>query len=310
MRNIDVRKFDFNLLRALDVLLHERNVTRAANELHVTQQAMSGSLKRLRHHFDDELLMRVGHHLEPTPLALALVEPVRDAILQIELALETAPVFSPELTKRHFRVAMSDHASLTLLPHLMAYLAHRSPSITFEIRPVDKDGLYDLDVGNLDFCIFPQSLHLYQSGSSDCIRTMPLFTDDFVCVVDRNNPDVGRTLTLDQYVTMRHTAMMIGGGVRSLVEDAWLLNNISPPIAATASNFSYLISMIPGTPLIATVHRRVAMRFKQMLPIRLLKCPFKIDCLQQQLNWHMRYDKDPAHRFVRQAFVSASAEMH
>ncbi|WP_245988131.1 helix-turn-helix domain-containing protein [Sphingobium fluviale] len=74
MRTFDIGKFDLNLLRALHMLLRERNVTRAANELHVTQQAMSGSLKRLRQHFDDPLFIRVGQHLEPTPMVLIFIE--------------------------------------------------------------------------------------------------------------------------------------------------------------------------------------------------------------------------------------------
>ena len=149
MRTLDIGKFDFNLLRALHILLRERNVTRAANELHVTQQAMSGSLKRLREYFGDSLFVRVGQHLEPTPLALALVQPVRDTMQQIALTLETNPTFDPENTKRNFRMAMSDHASLTLLPELIGSLANVAPGISYEIQPVTKNTLYG-SVANSD----------------------------------------------------------------------------------------------------------------------------------------------------------------
>jgi len=308
VRALDIRTFDLNLLRALHVLLRERNVTRAANELHVTQQAMSGSLKRLRQYFDDPIFVRVGQHLEPTPMALALVAPVRDAMQQIALTLETTPTFAPEVTKRHFRIAMSDHASLTLLPNLIANLAHIAPGISYEIQPVTKRTMYDLDLGELDFCIMPQN-HGHQSNLSNKIRTLPLFNDCFVCVIDENNALIGEKLSLDQYVSMYHAALKMADGFQSLVEVSWINAGISPHVAATASNFTSLICMVPETPLIATVHRRLAIKFKAMAPVRILECPVRIDVTRQQLNWHFRNDNDPTHLFVRNAFVSASETM-
>lgn len=312
MRTHDIGRFDFNLLRALDALLRERNVTRAADELNVTQQAMSGSLKRLREYFDDPIFVRVGQHLEPTPMALALVEPVRDTMQQIALTLETTPTFAPEITKRHFRIAMSDHASLTLLPHLIAHLTNVAPGISYEIQPVTKDTLYDLDLGELDFSIMPQNLRVHQSNLSSLsnkIRTMPLFTDNFVCVIDKNNPQVGETLTLEQYVRMDHAALKMGDGSQTLVEVSWINAGISPHVTATASNFTTLICMVPDTPLIATVHGRLAVKFKAMASVRLVDCPVRTDVTHQQLNWHYRHDSDPTHSFVRDAFLAASKVM-
>lgn len=305
MRVFDIGKFDFNLLRALHVLLRERNVTRAASELHVTQQAMSGSLKRLREYFEDPIFVRVGQHLEPTPMALALIEPVRDAMQQIALTLETTPTFAPKFTRRHFRIAMSDHASLTLLPKLITNLAHMAPGISFEIQPVTKNTLYDLDRGEFDFCILPKN-HVHQANRSNKIRTLPLFSDFFVCVIDENNALVGEALSLEQYVSMHHAAIKMGDGLQSLVEASWIIAGISPHVAVTASNFASLICMVPETPLIATVHRRLAIKFKAMASVRILEYPVRIDVTRQQLNWHFRSDNDPTHRFFRNAFVSAS----
>lgn len=312
MRTIDLKKFDLNLLRALDVLLRERQVTRAADELCVTQQAMSGSLKRLRHFFDDPLFIRSGHLLEPTPMALSLMVPVRDAMQQIALTLETTPTFAPEVTKRHFRMAMSDHASLTVLPVLIAAIAHRAPGISYEVRPASKHTLYELALGELDFCIMPQSLRVLQSNlanHSNDLRTVALFDDQFVCVVDEHNEDVGAAISLDQYVGMSHAALKIGDGSLTLVEVSWINAGISPHVAATASNFTTMICMVPGTPLIATVHHRLALRFRAMAPLRIVECPITLDSTQQQLHWHSRNDNDPTHRFVRDAFLSASEVM-
>jgi hypothetical protein len=106
--------FDLNLLRSLDALLAERNVTRASERLFVTQQAMSGALRRLREHFENELLVRVGRQMELTPLARSLALPVREALLKAETALNTQPSFDPVTAKGTVRVAMSDYTSLVL----------------------------------------------------------------------------------------------------------------------------------------------------------------------------------------------------
>src|ERR1700757_4799238 len=109
---MQIRRFDLNLLPSLDALLAHQNVTRAAEQLFVMQQAMSGALSRLRAHFEDELLIRVGRHLELTPLAKSLVRPVREALLASQAALDTRPSFDPATARRPCRIAMSDYASL------------------------------------------------------------------------------------------------------------------------------------------------------------------------------------------------------
>ncbi len=181
--------FDLNLLRALDVLLRERSVTRSAMELNVTQQAVSGSLKRLREYFGDPLLVRTRHGLEPTPLAVALAAPVRDALHGIMSALETVPTFVPGATKRRFRMAMPDHCSLTVLPLLVAELARTALCITYEVIPINRQAVYDMDLGNLEFLIISQG-HGGQLYLSQSIRTVLLFTDRFVCVVDSRCTDL------------------------------------------------------------------------------------------------------------------------
>jgi len=312
MPDFNLGKFDLNLLRALHVLLRERNVTRAADELHVTQQAMSGSLKRLREHFDDPLLIRVGKHLEPTPMALALVAPVHDAMQQITLALETTPSFSPEHTRRHFRIAMSDHTSLTLLPQLIAELTRRAPGISVDIQPATKHTLHDLDRGELDFCVIPKSLRVLQShlpSLSDDIHALPLFEDRFVCIVDADSALAAGPLTRETYACARHAALRMVDGSQTLVEIAWINAGISPHVTATANTFSSLICMVPKTELIATVHHRLARSFRKMIPIHILDCPIPIAPTRQQLYWHDRSDGDPAHRFLRETIRSANATM-
>jgi LysR family nod box-dependent transcriptional activator len=306
---VQLNLFDLNLLRALDSLLREKNVTRAAEQLHVTQQAMSGSLKRLREHFSDEILIRVGQHLEPTPLGAALIAPVREVMLQIDLALKTTPSFDPASAERRFRIAMSDYATVTILPHFMAYLSHRAPGIVCEIQLIDDAVFRDLEDGKLDFCLLPSNWRLYQATKPSGVHSLNLFSDDFVCVIDKHNEAVGETIDIAGYIALRHNMVRLGGNVRSLVEQAWNAYGLVPSIAATTTSFASLIFMIPGSTLIATAQRRLAVMCARLLPIRLLECPIQVELLQEDLSWHIRNQSDPAHVYVRQAFQAAAAAL-
>ena len=297
--------FDLNLLRALDALLRERNVTRAAALLNVTQQAMSGTLKRLREHFSDNLLTHVGRGFELTSLGNALINPVQEVMLQIGRLLETTPMFEPAQSLRRFRIAMSDYATITILAPLMSALSRRAPGIVCDIQLLDDGVFRDLDSGALDFCLLPSNWRLYQADRPDGILSQRLFEDDFVCVVDANNP-VGLALTIEEYVALPHNTVRLGGGVRTIIENAWTLNRLVPRVVATTTSFTSLITMVVGTPIIATVQRRLAAQFAHVLPIRVLECPMPIDRMQQDLSWHRRNDHDLAHRFMRQQFRIAA----
>ena len=113
-------KLDLNLLVALDVLLVERNVSRSADRLHVTQSAVSNALARLRDYFDDEILVPVGRRMELTPRAELLKEAVRDILVRIESSVTAKPLFEPRTSDRRFRIFVSDYTMITLVPHVLA----------------------------------------------------------------------------------------------------------------------------------------------------------------------------------------------
>ena len=298
--------FDLNLIRALDALLTEKNVTRAAAQLRVTQQAMSGSLRRLRLHFADELFVAVGRRLEPTPLGAALKDPVHELMLNFERMLHVTPKFEPSTSARRFRVALSDYAGIVFLPAFMPLLAARAPNVICEFRPMNNGVFNDLEQGNLDFCMLPSNWRLYQSTQPARLRSLKLFSDDFVCIVAEDNPDVGDILTADDYSALGHAELHFSGGVRSIVEDAWEIAGLDVKVVAIATSFTSLLFLVPGTRLIATAQRKLVNAFIAMLPIRSVECPIAIERLHEDLSWHARHDADPAHRFLRSLFAEAA----
>ena len=303
---MEIHQFDLNLLRALDVLLQEQNVTRAAEKLHVTQQAMSGALRRLREQFDDQLLVRVGRGFQPTPQATALVRPVRDALLRIEQALRIRPVFEAGSCERRFAIAMSDYAAITLLPAVMRTLSSEAPDMVLDVKLIDKTTIDEIERGNLDLCLLPSDWTLFRDWRPRDVRSAPLYGDDFVCVASFRNCAVGDDISAVQYCALPHAALQLGGGVSSVIEAAWRALGIAPRVAATATNFAALVLMVSESLLIWTVQRQLASRFARMLPIRVLECPIKIEPLSGSMSWHLASDEDPAHLYLRGVFTDAA----
>lgn len=300
-------QFDLNLLRALDALLSERNVTRAAARLFVTQQAMSGSLGRLRDHFGDQILVKVGRNMELTPLARSLAVPVREALLKIRSALETQPEFDPTTAVRNVRIAMSDYASLIFLPRLLSRLASEAPHMKIEVEGLGEQSFPKLESGDLDFCMAVSEQGLFGNHViGNYMVNEALFRDDFVCVLDPAQVRVGNKLSLKAYRAGRHSVVNMGRGIETIVEHGWRLAGFCPHIAATAPSFSALIFALPGTPLIATAQRRLAQLIAPGLGLRVMECPFPLDHLREDLLWHSRNEHDPAHIFLRRVIALES----
>lgn len=307
---MDLSRFDLNLLRALDVILAERNVTRAAARLFVTQQAVSGSLQRLRTHFNDELLVRVGRQLELTPLASSLIMPVRNALLAAQTALDTQPTFDPRTARQTCRLAMSDYGVVVVLPHFLRLLTEMAPNVRCIVEPVTMQSFDRLEMGDLDFAMSAHDVRLYgDHRPGQRVRSEEMFEDDFVCVVDPARVDISNGISLATYRTLRHNSAAFGEGVSTIVERAWAASDYDFDLAVTGPSFAALIFMLPGTPLVATTQRRLANTLAPRLGMAITECPLKLPMLQENLMWHERSDHDPAQKFFRDTLRAAVAEL-
>lgn len=304
------RPLDLNLLRSLDALLQEQNVTRAAERLNVTQQAMSGTLARLRDHFDDQILIRVGRQLQPTTLGRSLEKPVREAILRAEIAFETVPHFDPMTTSRVIRIALSDYATLVLLPKLLSRLSREAPNISVRVQNISPDNMRQIEAGEIDMCLTAGDWKLYTKFQpSSEIHSEPVFTDDFVCLVDEKHPQVGDNITREKYLQLHHVATAFGTGAISMVEGAWAAERLAIKVAATSPSFSSQLFMLPNTYLVATVQRKLANILAPTLRLRVLECPISVGTLQEILVWHSRHDDALVHSFIRGLILETAATL-
>src|SRR5579872_1149153 len=166
-QKMQLNRFDLNLLIALDALLHEKNVTRAAERVFVSQPAMSAALQKLRDYFNDPLLVRVGRDMELTPRGLSLVEPVREALLRIQATLGTQPTFDPATVKRTFTVIVTDEAAGGVVPAVLRRVAREAPGVQCHIEQVSHTSLSRIEYGDADLCLCLDILRLFG------IRSLP-----------------------------------------------------------------------------------------------------------------------------------------
>lgn len=300
-------RFDLNLLIALDALLRERNVTRAAERVFVSQPAMSAALHKLRDYFDDPLLTRVGRDFELTARAQSLVDPVRDALLRIQTALGTQPDFSPATTQRSFTMIVSEEAVPGLLTEVLRQVATQAPGIRLQIELISLSTLDRLEYGEADLCICLDNARLYGAREfPPSLQSQRLRPVRWLCVVDRNHPTVREELTGEQFEKLPHVFGRPAGYSESAEDLVRRIFDVDVKVDLTVPSLLHLPLVLPGTSYVAMVPERVVRLFSGVTPIRTFAVPFPTHEQHELLLWHQRHRTDPAHAWIRDLIVSVA----
>jgi len=298
------KHLDLNLLVALDTMLTERNISRAAERLHLSQSAMSNALARLREYFDDQLLVPVGRHMEATPRAEALAEAVRDVLVRIDTAIVIQPEFIPAESNRVFRLLVSEYTTTVLIPTLLALVWQESQSIGFELLQQTRDPARLLADGEADILIMPEAY----LGTEHPIEK--LYEDDYVCVIWSGNSAIGEELSINDFLAAPHIVAQMGPNRASVFED-WFLQRygktrsiqvITPSLVAPCR-------LVVGTNRIATVQRRLADDAVKSLPLRVLPAPFEAPWMLQAMQWHKYRTQDPGIVWLRKRLHEAAQQI-
>ncbi|HWU62615.1 MAG TPA: LysR family transcriptional regulator [Ensifer sp.] len=301
-----LERFDLNLLVVLDALLEERNVTRAAERLHIGQSAASAALKRLRDSFGDELLVPAGRRFELTPLAQGLVAPVRDTLLRARSAIALRPSFDPATEARRFTICASDYALSVFLGRAATEIAAKAPRIQLDFSrpPIELHEAFER--GALDLMIMPE-----QYASRFDHPQMQLLRDDHVCLVCASNPIADRQLTMEDYLDMGHIAVRLGDAA-SLAFEEWFLPRFGRQrrVECSVDFFSAVPHLLMDTNRIVTTHRRFAEALMKRFPLRLLEAPFSMSELVEVMIWPRYRDLDLAHTWLRTQISAAANTMH
>lgn len=311
---MNIARVDLNLLVYLDVLLRERNVTRAAEELGISQPAMSNSLRRLRDLFDDPLLVRTSDGMIPTDRALELQPLVRNVLAAAEIAVLPKTEFDPTGSDRIFRIMASDYTEVTLLPHLLQRLRREAPGIRLDIMTPSDVSFHDVERGKVDLVInrfdsLPQSFH-----------QVHLWDDSFSCVVSATNPII-KKWTLKSYLVSKHvwvskTGMGVGVGMTpdDVQRLGWVdeaLGKLDAKREITVFTRHYQAALLLGEQddLIVTIPSIAARTMSGNPNVVILEPPFEIPRMRLKMVWSPLLQRDPGHRWLRQVIKSVSEEI-
>jgi len=300
---MNLRQFDLNLLVALDALLRERNVTRAAERLFLSQPAMSGMLSRLRQAFGDELLVRVGRHLELTELAQGMAEHVHECVRDLEDLLDTTRPFDCASDRRAFRISLSDYSALLLFGPIVQCLTRHAPNMSAHFLRLGLSVGEHLTRAEIDFAILPHEVEA-------SLPSVPLFDDTWVCIAWAGHPTLADELTVDEFLRHPHLTFNISDpGHISLADDFVARLGGERRVVASTASFIAVPFLLSGTPLLSIVPRRLGERMQRAAELRLLELPFEVPPLIEKLAWNPRFTTNPAHAWMREQIVAVAAAL-
>ena len=303
---VNLSRVDLNLLVHLDALLAERSVTRAAARVGLGQSAMSHNLARLRDLFSDELLTRGPEGLRPTPRALALVEPVRIALAQIQVLVSRDEAFDPRTAERTFSVGLPDSMEILIVPSLLAYLREVAPGIHLRLHNINSSKLLDdLDADRLDLAV---GYGVFAQGQAHHKRRL-LFTETYLCMFNAERTGITASISLDDYLRLPHVLTSLRPGERGVVDDALEKLGLRRTVVLTTPRFLAVPSLVARAPVVVTMHARLARFFAAELGLSLSLPPVELQDMAVSLLWHASYDHDPAHAWLRQMIVRLVAEL-
>jgi len=308
---MNISRIDLNLLVYLDVLLREKNVTKAADQLGITQPAMSNSLRRLRQLFDDPLLIRTSQGMTPTERAVELQPLVRNIIASVEQAVQPSAEFDLAESDRVFRIMASDYAESTVIPALLSEIRHIAPNIRLDILTPSDVTFQDVEKGKVDMAInrfdyLPQSFH-----------QVNVWRDNFTCLMSNDNP-ILQNFNLDTYLDAHHiwvskTGMGVGVGMNpsdtqrlGWVDEA--LGDIERKrhIRVFTRHYQVAALLAEQPDLIATMPRQAALLHVKNGKLTIKPPPFPIVPIELKMAWSPLLHHNPGHTWLRRLIVEVA----
>lgn len=277
---VGIKGVDINVLVALAAVLEERNLTRAGERINISQPAMSGVLVRLRRHFGDELLVRVGREYQLTPLARVLLPTAQEALAQVERTLQMSRSFDPAATQRTFTISISDYALSVIAEPLTRAVRQAAPgaSLTFDSLPRDKEllGKYLL---RRDVLVGAPNRGIPGTRQA-------LFRDRFVCVAAAGHPDVvDGAITPDRFTDAGFAATVFGQGIDTPVDQALRAAGVRIRTAMTVPTLLALPFAVTGTDMLAFVPLRMVRRCMEQLDLQIVRAPVTPAPLVEAAHW-------------------------
>ncbi|MDZ5433265.1 LysR family transcriptional regulator [Pseudomonas fluorescens] len=280
-------RLDLNQLVALDALLREKSVSKAAEHVFLSQSAMSNSLTRLREYFQDELLVPAGRKMVITSLGERLAPEVQSILIRIQAVTQLRENFDIYTSTIEISLIVSDYICSTFMPAVVKAVALEAPHVKIRMTLLNGTYLEKLDRGEVDFLIVPDHF------SHKSHPTEPLFEDRFCCVAWNENTELQGKVTFEDYQKLGHVVTQIGDGRTTLFED-WFLEKHGDVrrIEIVCPYFSLLPSLVVGTNRIATVHYQLAHLYRTTFPIAIYDLPVETPVFRELIQYHKSFESD------------------
>ena len=314
MNELNFRTLDLNLLRVFDEVMVERNLTRAAHNLAMTQPAVSNALKRLREKLGDELVRRSGYGVEPTPMALTLWPTVRDALQQLRESLAPGG-FDPAKAHNAFVLAMADATAAKLVPGMMDILENEAPGVNLRVLPLTtrdprdllESGLADLAIGHFPGVLAELGASHLQEHSPRFLNQR-LYDGEYVVVMRRGHPLAGRPMDLDSYCDARHLLVSFSGRPFGFVDEALAALSRQRRVVLTVNQFFTAGRVVATTDLLTVLPRHFVGATGMEHELALSELPLPVPAVHVDTLWHRQSSHNSAHSWLRDAVVRASVQ--
>lgn len=292
MHEMHFPQVDLNLLHILQALLEERHVTRAGNRCFLSQSAMSRAFERLREMFKDDLLIRTGRTYQRTVRGERLLRDLENLLPRIA-AMIRGEAFETEKSREKIRLALTDYASMVLLPALARRMRTYAPNMTLEVVGWHDRVYDDIESGRIDVALTPIPVPASLEGEV-------LFEEDFVCVLGSQRKRPASRLTLKQYLDAPHAIVNVLAGQQTLVDRPLAELGLRRRVALIVPFFVPATLAILDTDLILTIPRRLAQSFQTMRELSIVKPPAAIRSFPYLMVWHPRLTGDLAQAWFRE----------
>jgi DNA-binding transcriptional LysR family regulator len=291
---VEIKDVDLNLLAVFNQLLVERRVSKVAENLGLTQPAISNALARLRKLLGDELFLRTPGGMEPTPFADQLAEPVAYALGMIHSALNQRSTFDPAVSERVFTIGMTDIGEIYFLPSLMERLAAAAPRLSLStVRNTAVNLRDEMSAGHVDLAIglLPQLKGgFYQRR---------LFKQRYVCMFRKAHRLDKRKISLQEFSAAEHVVVVSAGTGHGKVDELLERSGIERKVRLTVPHFVAIGHILHSTNMVATVPERLAQRMVEPFGLSYVSHPAALPEVAINVFWHAKHHKDPANQWLR-----------
>ncbi len=291
---MNIKNFDLNLLLVFRTLFEQKNVTKASKELGITQPAMSNALNRLRYLIKDELFVRGPRGMRPTQRAVDLSLPITTALNNLELALSSIN-FSPETTKKLYRISITDDVASIILPNLINFLEKKSPNSSLRIRAEQgNDAIKLLDSNEIDFAVGRFEIIPSRFGSIN------LFTEKYVCILRKDHPlSKEDKLSIEQYLSAKHLRVAPKNAPAAPIDRSLSQLNLERDIFVRIDLITLAPAILKNANLILTLPSKTAQRMANNYNFTIVELPIELGKRQTKLLWHKELTNHPTFDWVK-----------